>query len=188
MTRRARPCVRCLSRCPWKCARGSSAARSLSTAPAFAPSAWPARAESALPIASVTAPSATLCAPGRLTPFCASAWPRLSKFSTARALLQQVGRNLPPTITTRKIQMTLRELIEKRNRLLSEARQLMTGSADLTAEQRTRIDAMLTDANTLKTDIERLEACAESEERSMPTNRPPREGFESGAEDTRSQE
>jgi HK97 family phage major capsid protein len=84
--------------------------------------------------------------------------------------------------------MTLRELIEKRNRLLSEARQLMTGSADLTAEQRTRIDAMLTDANTLKTDIERLEACAESEERSMPTNRPPREGFESGAEDNRSQE
>ena len=83
--------------------------------------------------------------------------------------------------------MTLRETIEKRNRILAEARQLMTGS-DLSAEQRTKVDAMLTEANNLKIDIERLEACAESEERSLPANRPPREGFESQAEDNRSQE
>lgn len=83
--------------------------------------------------------------------------------------------------------MTLRELIEKRNRLLSETRQLMSGT-DLSAETRAKVDAMLTDANNLKADIERLEACAETEERSLPSARPPREGFESGDADNRSQE
>lgn len=83
--------------------------------------------------------------------------------------------------------MTLRELIEKRNRLLAETRQLMSGS-DISAETRTKVDAMLTDANALKADIERLEACAETEERSLPTARPPREGFESENADNRSQE
>lgn len=84
--------------------------------------------------------------------------------------------------------MTLRELIEKRNRLLADARQQMTVSAELSAEQRAKVDAMLTDANGLKADIERMEACAETEERSLPTNRPPREGFESAETDNRSQE
>ncbi|HEV2324556.1 MAG TPA: phage major capsid protein [Terracidiphilus sp.] len=84
--------------------------------------------------------------------------------------------------------MTLRELIEKRNRTLAEARQLMSSSAELSVEQRTKVDAMLADANAVKADIERLEACAETEERSLPTNRPPREGFESGDADNRSQE
>lgn len=83
--------------------------------------------------------------------------------------------------------MTLRELIEKRNRLLAETRQIMSG-ADLSAETRAKVDAMLTDANTLKADIERLEACAETEERSLPSARPPREGFESENADNRSQE
>jgi len=83
--------------------------------------------------------------------------------------------------------MTLRELIEKRNRTLAEARQLMS-APELSAEQRTQIDAMLTDANNLKADIERMEACAETEERSLPANRPPREGFESETADNRSQE
>lgn len=83
--------------------------------------------------------------------------------------------------------MTLRELIEKRNRLLAEARQIMTG-AELSTEQRSKVDAMLTDANNLKADIERMESCAESEERQLPANRPPREGFDSNAADNRSQE
>ena len=39
--------------------------------------------------------------------------------------------------------MTLRELTEKRNRILTEARQLMS-TPDLTTEQRTKVDAMLT--------------------------------------------
>jgi len=83
--------------------------------------------------------------------------------------------------------MTLRELNEKRNRLLAETRQLMS-APELSTEQRAKVDAMLADANALKADIERLEACAESEERSLPTNRPPREGFESAEADGRSQE
>jgi HK97 family phage major capsid protein len=83
--------------------------------------------------------------------------------------------------------MTLRELIEKRNRLLAEARQIMSAS-EISTEQRAKVDAMLTDANSLKADIERLESCAESEERSLPTNRPPREGFEQEGADNRSPE
>lgn len=83
--------------------------------------------------------------------------------------------------------MTLRELIEKRNRLLAEARQIMAAT-ELTTEQRSKVDAMLTDANTLKADIERLEASAETEERSLPSARPPREGIESGDADNRTQE
>jgi HK97 family phage major capsid protein len=84
--------------------------------------------------------------------------------------------------------MTLRELIEKRNRLLAEARQAMS-APELSTEQRTKVDAMLTDANVLKADIERLEGCAETEERSLPTNRPPRDGFDGSTEtDNRSQE
>lgn len=83
--------------------------------------------------------------------------------------------------------MTLRELIEKRNKLLADARQLMQ-SNDITTEQRAQVDAMLTDANSLKSDIERLEACAETEERRMPVNTPPREGFTDSGADNRSQE
>lgn len=63
--------------------------------------------------------------------------------------------------------MTLRELIEKRNKILVDARQLMSAD-DVSVEQRSKVDAMLTEANGLKADIERLEACAESEERSLP--------------------
>lgn len=83
--------------------------------------------------------------------------------------------------------MTLRELIEKRNRLLAEARQIMS-APEPTAEQRTKVDAMLNDANSLKADIERLEACSESEQRSIPTNRPPRDGFGSDDADSRTHE
>jgi HK97 family phage major capsid protein len=83
--------------------------------------------------------------------------------------------------------MNLRETIEKRNRLLVEARQLMS-AGEVSTETRTKVDALLVEANTLKSDIERLEASAESEERSLPTNRPPREGFESSDADNRSQE
>lgn len=83
--------------------------------------------------------------------------------------------------------MPLRELIEKRNRLLAESRQIMQAT-ELSNEQRAKVDAMLTDANNLKADIERVEASAEAEERSLPANRPPREGFDSSAEDNRTPE
>jgi HK97 family phage major capsid protein len=83
--------------------------------------------------------------------------------------------------------MTLRETVEKRNKVLADARQLMT-AADVTPEIRTQADALLTEANTLKADIERLEASATTEERSLPSSRPPREGIESGERDERSQE
>lgn len=84
--------------------------------------------------------------------------------------------------------MTLRELTEKHNRLLAEARQRMA-APELTAEQRAQVDAMLAEANTLKADIERLESCAETEERSLPVVAPPREQFDgSGEADNRSME
>lgn len=73
--------------------------------------------------------------------------------------------------------MTLRELNEKRNRLLSEARTQMQAT-NLTAEQRGAVDAMLTDAQALKADIERLEACAVTEERSLPNGRPQRDNID----------
>ena len=85
--------------------------------------------------------------------------------------------------------MTLRETIEKRNRLLNEARQKMQSAGDnASTEIRAAVDAMLTDANTLKSDIERLEACAETEERSLPAARPPRGSVESENVDERSPE
>lgn len=83
--------------------------------------------------------------------------------------------------------MTLRELIEKRNKLLADARQVMTGT-DLSTETRSKVDAMLTEANGLKADIERLESCAESEERSLPKAGIPRAAVESVETDDRTQE
>jgi HK97 family phage major capsid protein len=73
--------------------------------------------------------------------------------------------------------MTYRELVEKRNKLLIDARTAMLGE-NVTAETRSAVDQMLADANTLKTDIERMEACAESEQRSVPSNTPPRGSVE----------
>jgi len=81
--------------------------------------------------------------------------------------------------------MTHRELVEKRNRLLVDARTAMSGE-DISAETRSKVDAMLADAQVLKADIERLEACAVTEERSLPTNAPPRSTFEIAGKDERS--
>lgn len=82
--------------------------------------------------------------------------------------------------------MNYRELIEKRNRLLTEARTIMQGD-NIDAETRAKVDTMLTDANTLKADIERMEASAETEQRSLPTNAPPRGSVENHeAKDERS--
>lgn len=81
----------------------------------------------------------------------------------------------------------LNTLIENRNRILTEARTLMTGE-NITAETRTKVDAMLAEANTIKADIERLEASAETEERSLSKQAPPRGQVEqhNGAKDERS--
>jgi HK97 family phage major capsid protein len=89
--------------------------------------------------------------------------------------------------------MTLREAVEAQNKLRAEIRTLMGSlkantDGTVATEIRNKVDAMLADANTLKVDIERLEASAESEDRSLPSNRPPREGVESGERDERSQE
>ena len=70
--------------------------------------------------------------------------------------------------------MTLREMIEKRNKLLTDARQIMSAT-ELTTEQRSQVDAMLADAQTLKSDIERIESSAETEQRSLPVVAPPRD-------------
>ncbi|MDE1161922.1 MAG: phage major capsid protein [Acidobacteriaceae bacterium] len=82
--------------------------------------------------------------------------------------------------------MTHRELTEKRNKLLIDARTAMQAD-NVTAETRASVDAMLADANVLKGDIERMEASAESEQRSLPTNTPPRGAVENhSAKDERS--
>jgi HK97 family phage major capsid protein len=78
----------------------------------------------------------------------------------------------------------IKNLIEQRNALLVEARGLMAGD-NITAETRTKVDKMLADAQTLKGDIERIEASAETEERAIPRNAPPRGeiGSQSEADD-----
>jgi len=53
--------------------------------------------------------------------------------------------------------MTIKELREKRNKLLVDAQAIMSG-ANVTAEHRTQVDAMLAESNTIKADIERLES------------------------------
>ena len=68
--------------------------------------------------------------------------------------------------------MTIRELEEKRSALLANAHGIMTG-ANVTAEQRTSVDAMLTDANALLADINRLKATAPEEVRAVQI--PPRD-------------
>jgi hypothetical protein len=70
--------------------------------------------------------------------------------------------------------MTIQDLQAKRAKLLVDAHAIMAGS-DVTAEQRIAVDKMLTDANTVKADIERtisLEA-ADAEMRSVPGRVPP---------------
>jgi len=81
----------------------------------------------------------------------------------------------------------LKNLIEQRNKLLADARLIMNGQ-NVTEEQRSQVDKMLTDANGLKADIERLESCAETEERSLPEHRdaPPRGAVEQRNLDSRS--
>jgi HK97 family phage major capsid protein len=73
--------------------------------------------------------------------------------------------------------MIYRELVEKRNKLLTDARSAMQGE-NVTAEIRASVDQMLADANALKADMERMEASAESEQRSLPANTPPRGSIE----------
>jgi HK97 family phage major capsid protein len=84
--------------------------------------------------------------------------------------------------------MNYRDTVTKRNKLLLDARTAMQAET-VDAETRTRVDQMLTEANALKADIERMEASAESEERALPTNTPPRGSIETtGAKDDRSTE
>jgi hypothetical protein len=73
--------------------------------------------------------------------------------------------------------MTIKERNEKRNGLLTEVRQLMAGE-NITSETRTKADRMLAEANEIKADIERIEASAESEQRSVSAGAPPRGAVE----------
>jgi HK97 family phage major capsid protein len=52
--------------------------------------------------------------------------------------------------------MTIQELREKRAKLLVDAQAIMSGE-NVTAEQRTNVDKMLADANSLQADVQRLE-------------------------------
>lgn len=72
----------------------------------------------------------------------------------------------------------IQNLTEKRSKLLSDARALMTGE-NITAETRSKADAMIADAEILRGDIERLKA-TEPEQRSRTT--PPRGEVEQSAE------
>lgn len=66
----------------------------------------------------------------------------------------------------------IKNLTEKRSKLLADARALMQGN-DITTETRAKVDAMLSDAETLRGDIERIQA-TEVEERNITRNAPPR--------------
>ena len=58
------------------------------------------------------------------------------------------------------------EMREQRCKLIADARNIMDASETLDAEQRSQVDAMLNDADTLKLDIDRIEAL-EKEEREL---------------------
>ena len=58
------------------------------------------------------------------------------------------------------------ELREQRCKLIADARVVMDSAETLDAEQRSQVDAMLNDADTLKQDIDRMEAI-EAEERQL---------------------
>jgi HK97 family phage major capsid protein len=71
--------------------------------------------------------------------------------------------------------MTAKEIREKRAALLVQAQAIMSGTA-VTAEQRTQVDAMLTDANTLLADAQRIEQIesltSQQSTRSIPRGNP----------------
>lgn len=74
----------------------------------------------------------------------------------------------------------IQSLTEKRNKLLADARALMTGE-NITAETRTKADAMIADAEVLRGDIERIKATeVEPEQRSR--NAPPRGDIDQSSE------
>lgn len=77
----------------------------------------------------------------------------------------------------------IKNLIEQRKKLLADARALMTGD-NITAETRTKADAMIADAEVLRGDIERIKATeieeAQPEQRSR--NTPPRGAVEASTE------
>ena len=58
------------------------------------------------------------------------------------------------------------DLREQRCKLIADARTVMDSADVLDAEQRSQVDAMLNDADTLKQDIDRMEAI-EAEERQL---------------------
>jgi len=59
-----------------------------------------------------------------------------------------------------------KEMREQRCKLVADARKIMDSAETLDAEQRSTVDAMLNDSDTLKTDIDRVEAL-EAEERQI---------------------
>jgi len=59
-----------------------------------------------------------------------------------------------------------KEMREQRCKLIADARTIMDSTETLDAEQRSAVDAMLNDSDTLKADIDRIEAI-ESEERQI---------------------
>jgi len=78
----------------------------------------------------------------------------------------------------------IKSLTEKRHKLLADARELMTGE-NITAETRTKADAMIADAEVLRGDIERIKATEieETQPEQRSRNTPPRGAVEATAED-----
>ena len=69
--------------------------------------------------------------------------------------------------------MTLNELKDKRNKLMHDASAIMQGTT-VTAEQRTQVNAMLTDVDTIEADITVLERTSKFEAENRRTAAPPR--------------
>ena len=59
-----------------------------------------------------------------------------------------------------------KEMREQRCKLIADAREIMDSTETLDAEQRSQVDAMLNDSDTLKADIDRIEAI-DAEERKL---------------------
>ena len=67
----------------------------------------------------------------------------------------------------------IKELKDRRNKLLADAQKLML-QKDITTEVRSQFDAMIADADVIDADIKRLERVAQFEEEQRSAGRPPR--------------
>jgi HK97 family phage major capsid protein len=80
-------------------------------------------------------------------------------------------------ISTRKQNfMNTQDLIEKRNKLMTDASAIAT-KGNLTTEDRSKFDTMIADAKVMDEDITRMQAVDKFNAEQRATTRPPRAGF-----------